>query len=217
METSLLSTKLFVPPARPGLVPRPRLMERLQAALSCGLTLISAQAGYGKSTVLAQWIAENKLTKGFAWVSLDEGDNDPVRFWDYFIAALRTLRPTIGEVALALVHSPQPYPIESVLTALINDLAAESSDLVVVLDDYHLIKMETIHAGVAFLLDHLPPKMHFVIATRADPHLPLAHLRGRGQMVEIVADDLRFTVEETAELAQGDPRAASFRGGYCRT
>jgi len=200
METSLLATKLFVPPARPGLVPRPRLMERLQTALTCRLTLVSAQAGYGKSTVLTQWISENRPPGGAAWLSLDEGDNDPVRFWDYFIAALRTLRPTTGETALALLRSPQPYPTESVLTALINDLANESSDYVVVLDDYHLIKAEAVHAGVTFLLDHLPPKMHLVIATRADPHLPLAHLRGRGQMEEIGADDLRFTAEETADL-----------------
>ena len=208
METSLLATKLFIPPARPGLVPRPRLMERLQAALTCRLTLISAQAGYGKSTVLTQWISENKLPGGTAWFSLDEGDNDPVRFWDYFVAALRTLRHTTGEAALALLHSPQPYPTESVLTALINDLASDSIDLVVVLDDYHLIKSKPIHDGIAFLLDHLPPRMHLVIATRADPHLPLAHLRGRGQMVEIGADDLRFTVEETADLlkeTQGPP------------
>ena len=110
METSLLATKLFIPPARPGLVPRPRLMERLQAALTCRLTLISAQAGYGKSTVLTQWISENKLPGGTAWFSLDEGDNDPVRFWDYFVAALRTLRHTTGEAALALLHSPPTLP-----------------------------------------------------------------------------------------------------------
>ena len=173
METSLLATKLFIPPARPGLVPRPRLMERLQAALTCRLTLVSAQAGYGKSTVLAQWISENRPPGGAAWVSLDEGDNDPVRFWDYFIAALRTLRRTSGETALALLRSPQPYPTESVLTALINDLTDIDGHFVVVLDDYHLIKAEAIHAGVTFLLDHLPPKMHLIIATRADPHLPL--------------------------------------------
>ena len=145
METSLLATKLFVPPARPGLVPRPRLMQRLQAAVNARLTLVSASAGFGKSTVLAQWISENKLPGGVAWVSLDEGDNDPVRFWDYFIAALRTLRPTTGETALALLRSPQSYSAESVLTALINDIADISDDLVIVLDDYHLIKAEPIH------------------------------------------------------------------------
>ena len=172
METSLLATKLFVPPARPGLVPRPRLMERLQLALTSRLTLVSAQAGYGKSTVLAQWISEKKLQGSTAWVSLDEGDNDPVRFWDYFIAALRTLRPTTGEAALALLHSPQPYPIESVLTALINDLVSTPDYPVVILDDYHLIKSELVHASVTFLFDHLPPRMHLIIATRSDPTSP---------------------------------------------
>jgi len=200
METSLLATKLFIPKARPGLVPRPRLMARLEAAFTCRLTLVSAQAGYGKSTVLAQWISENRPPGGTAWVSLDEGDNDPVRFWDYFIAALRTLRPNTGETALALLHSPQSYSAESVLTALINDITDISDDFVIVLDDYQLIKAEPIHSAIVFLLEHMPPRMHLVIATRADPPLHLSRLRGRGTMVEIGADDLRFTVEETAAL-----------------
>jgi LuxR family maltose regulon positive regulatory protein len=200
METSLLATKLFIPPARPGIVPRPRLMERLQAVLTCRLTLVSASAGFGKSTVLTQWISENKLPGGTAWVSLDEGDNDPIRFWDYFIAALRTLHPTIGETALALLRSPQSYSAESVLTALINDVTDISYDFVIVLDDYQLIKAEPIHSAVVFLLEHMPPTMHLVIATRADPPLHLSRLRGRGTMAEIGADDLRFNVEETAAL-----------------
>ena len=201
METTLLTTKLFIPPARPGLVARPRLMERLQSALSCSLVLISAPAGSGKTTLVSDWVRRVKEQCPTAWVSLDEGDNDPVRFWDYFIAALQKLRPTIGETALSLLLSPQPtYPIEAVLTALINDLSSISDDLALVLDDYHLIKSEDIHTGITFLLDHLPPKMHLVIATRTDPPLALAHFRGRGTMLEIGADDLRFTLDEAINL-----------------
>ena len=200
METLLLTTKLFIPPARPGLVARPRLVERLRGALSCGLTLVSAQAGFGKTTLVSDWVRQNQKQCSAAWLSLDEGDNDPVRFWDYFIAALRTLKPAAGEQALSLLHSPQPYPTEAVLTALINDLSDTLDDFAVVLDDYHLMKAEAIQLGITFLLDHLPPKMHLVIATRTDPPLPLAHFRGRGTMLEIGADDLRFTFEEAAAL-----------------
>jgi len=203
VEPTLLTTKLFIPPARPGLVARPRLMECLQSALSCGLILVSAPAGFGKTTLVSEWVRRNKDKTGIAWVSLDEGDNDPVRFWDYFIAALRTIKPTAGETALSLLHSPQPYPTESVLTALINDVTAIPDDFAVILDDYHLIKAEAIQQGLTFLLDHLPPRMHLVIATRTDPPLPLAHFRGRGTMLEIEADDLRFTEQEAAGLFKG--------------
>lgn len=200
METSLLITKLNVPPARPSLVPRQRLIERLQSGLSFNLVLVSAPAGFGKTTILGEWARCSQPQVGVAWVSLDEGDNDPVRFWDYFVAALKTLQPAIGDGALALVHSPQPPPIESVLMTLINDIAAIPGDFTVVLDDYHFIKTPYIHAGINFLLDHLPPRMHLVIATRADPPLPLAHFRGRGTMLEIGADDLRFTLDEAASF-----------------
>jgi LuxR family maltose regulon positive regulatory protein len=172
----------------------------LQAVLSSGLVLVSAPAGFGKTTLLAEWTRQKETTIPTAWISLDEGDNDPVRFWDYFIAALRTLRPAIGETASTLLHSPQPYPTELVLTALINDLADSPTDFALVLDDYHLIKTGAIHGGITFLLDHLPPKMHLIIATRSDPQLRLAHLRGRGAMLEVGADDLRFTFEEAADL-----------------
>ena len=220
METSLLATKLFVPAARHGLVPRPRLMDLLPAVLCPGLVLVSAPAGFGKTTLLAEWTRQNEPTVPTAWISLDEGDNDPVRFWDYFIAALRTLRPTAGETASAMLHSPQPYSTESVLTALINDITAVAEDFAIVLDDYHFVKSGPIHAGITFLLDHLPPKMHLIIATRADPPLPLARFRGRGTMLEIGADDLRFTLEEAtalltelqkAELAAADVGALNAR------
>jgi LuxR family maltose regulon positive regulatory protein len=200
MDASLLATKLFVPHPRPGLVARPRLIERLSAALDCGLILVSAPAGYGKTTILTQWIAQNKPAIAAAWISLDQGDNDPVRFWDYFIAALRTVRPAAGEAASAMLHSAQGYATESLLISLINDLSDISRDVVLVLDDYHLVNSEGVHTGVTFLLDHLPPRMHVLVATRADPPLRLAHFRGRGAMVEIGADDLRFTGEEAAGL-----------------
>jgi LuxR family maltose regulon positive regulatory protein len=200
VETSLLATKLYIPPARPGLVPRSRLTERLQAGLSCNLVLVSAPAGFGKTTILSEWTRCSQPQIRAAWVSLDEGENDPVRFWDYFVAALETLQPAIGERALALLHSPQPLPVESVLMTLINDIVTIPGDFIVVLDDYHFIKAQNIHTGITFLLDHLPPRLHLVIATRADPPLPLAHFRGRGTMLEIGADDLRFTLDEAVSL-----------------
>ena len=203
MDSQLLTTKLFVPSPRPGLVNRPRLMERLDVALNNPFTLVSAPAGFGKTTVLSQWIAGIKAKFPSSWVSLDPRDNDPVRFWDYFIAATGTLRPGAGESASMMLHSPQPYPMESVLTALINELAFVESHFVVVLDDYHLIQRDSIDKDVAFVIEHLPEKMHLAIATRSDPDLPLARLRGRGALLEIRSEDLRFSSEEAAALLQG--------------
>jgi len=200
MDSSLLATKLFIPPARPGLIERPRLIERMRAALSSSLILVSAPAGSGKTTLVSDWIRQNQEQTPAAWVSLDEGDNDPVRFWDYFVAAVKTLQPTAGENALTLLHAPQPYPTEAMLTALINDLINTPNDFAIVLDDYHLIKNEAVQTGIIFLLDQLPPRMHLVVATRTDPPLTLAHFRGRRTMLEIGEDDLRFTDQETAEL-----------------
>jgi LuxR family maltose regulon positive regulatory protein len=211
MDTPLLATKLFVPQPRPGLVARPRLVERLNGALSSGLVLVSAPAGFGKTTAVVQWALESKQDISVAWVSLDIGDNDPVRFWDYLIAALRTFQPAAGVAASSALHSAQTYSIDAVLTSLINDIADVPGDYAVVLDDYHLITSEAIHTGMAFLLEHLPPRMHLVIATRADPPLPLPHFRGRGTLVEVGADDLRFTDEEAARLLKemlGTPLSA---------
>jgi LuxR family maltose regulon positive regulatory protein len=195
-ETSLLKTKLSIPPVRPALVSRPRLVERLQEGLNYNLTLVSAPAGFGKTTLLSEWARQDQPRVRTAWFSLDEGDNDPTRFWDYFIAALQTLQPTCGEGILPLLHSSQPPPTESMLTALINDLSGIAGDFIIVLDDYHHIESQQIHNGITYMLEHMPGLMHMVIATRADPPLPLARARGRGAMLEIGADDLRFTLDE---------------------
>jgi LuxR family maltose regulon positive regulatory protein len=207
VETSLLKTKLSIPPIRPQLVSRPRLTERLKEGLKCDLILISAPAGFGKTTLLSEWARQSQPNIQTAWVSLDEGDNDPIRFWAYFIAALQTLQPAVGDNALTLLHNTQPFPgqippIESVLTVLINDLANVQGEFVVALDDYHLIESQQIHDGITFLLDHLPSQIHLVIATRADPSLPIARFRGKGMMLEIGADDLRFTLDETVSFFQ---------------
>jgi LuxR family maltose regulon positive regulatory protein len=193
----LLLTKLSVPSARPSLVPRPRLSERLDEGLGCKLTLVSAPAGYGKSTLLSAWIGELS-DDGRAWLSLDAADNDPARFWRYFVTAVDQLKPGSGETALALLGSPQAPPIEVILTTVLNELGDLDSDTTLVLDDYHLIESGAIHEALTFLIDHLPPQMHLVICTRADPSLPLSRLRARGQLNELRASDLRFTPEEAA-------------------
>ncbi len=192
----LLATKLYVPWVRASLVPRTRLDDRLSEGTRGPLTLVSAPAGFGKSTLLSAWV--RGVGARAAWLSLDSGDNDPTRFWAYLVAALQRLHPAVGEGALALLRSPQPAPVETVVTLLINDLAAIPDGLVLVLDDYHAVEAQTIHAGVSFLLDHLPPQMHVVIASRTDPPLPLALWRSRGQLTELRAADLRFTPEEAA-------------------
>ena len=195
----LLETKLYIPKWSPGLVSRPRLIERLDQGTERKLTLVSAPAGFGKSTVLAEWVAGTPASeRPEAWVSLDQSDNDPALFWAYFIAALRTVRSGVGENALSLLHSPQPAPIESVLTTLINEINAIQDDFALILDDYHVIDSQPVHRGIAFLLDHLPQQMHLIIAGRADPALPLSRLRGRGELAELRAADLRFTPDEAA-------------------
>ena len=195
----LLETKLYVPKWRTGLVPRARLIERLNRGAERKLTPVSAPAGFGKSTVLAEWVARTPASeRPAAWVSLDQSDNDPALFWAYFIAALQTVQSAVGKSALSLLHSPQPPPIESVLTILINEINAIQDDFALILDDYHVIDAELVHVAVTFLVDHLPPQMHLVIASRSDPPLPLARLRGRGELTELRAADLRFTPDEAA-------------------
>ena len=216
MEISLLKTKLNIPPIRPPLISRPRLIERLQVGLKYSLLLVSAPAGFGKTTLLSEWARQSRPSLQTAWLSLDEGDNDPVRFWNYFIAALQRLQSTIGEQALTSLHSTNMFsaripPIEPVLVLLINDLAAAPSDFTIVLDDYHVINSIQIHGGITYLLEHIPAQIHLVISTRADPPLALARFRGRGALIEIGADDLRFSLEETAGLLKGlnAPRLSS--------
>jgi len=195
----LLETKLYVPRLRRGLVARPRLIERMGRGAESKLTLISAPAGFGKSTLVAEWLAAAPTSgPSAAWLSLDQADNQPASFWTYLVAALQTAAPGVGARALSLLHEPQPPPIETILTTLLNELGALHSDLVLVLDDYHVIDAPEIQDGMAFLVEHVPSQIHLVITTRADPALPLARLRARGELVEIRAADLRFTPEEAA-------------------
>jgi LuxR family maltose regulon positive regulatory protein len=198
MPSPLLITKLHIPRARSAQVLRPRLVARLQQGLSRPLTLVSAPAGFGKTTLLCEWL--QNCGQPFAWVSLDQGDNDPARFWAYFIAALQTVDPHLGQSWPDLVSLPTLPPVEALLTELINELAGQSQAFILVLDDYHVIAAQAIHAGLLFLLDHAPTQLHLVLASRADPPWPLARLRARDQLVELRAADLRFTPPEAAEF-----------------
>src|SRR5438477_563981 len=200
----LLETKLHVPKGARGLVPRQRLRERLSAGPGSALTLISAPAGFGKTTLLTEWLAAVPGEGPAAgWLSLDEADNDPSLFWKYVVAALRSVAgKEVGVGALSLLESSQA-PIDAVLTALINDLFAVSDDVILVLDYYHVVVEPEVHDGVVFLLEHLPPRMHVVIASRADPPFSLARWRGVGGITEIRAADLRFTPEESATYLDG--------------
>ena len=198
MTVSVLSTKLYVPPVRPNGVPRPRLVERLDEGQDRKLTLISAPAGFGKSTLVSEWLA--KCERPVAWLSLDEGDNDPTRFLAYLVAAVQTIAADIGEAVLAALRSPQTPPTESLLTSLLNEIATMPGSFMLVLDDYHVIDSEPVDQALVFLVEHLPPQMHMIIATREDPHLPLARLRVRGQLTELRAADLRFTPAEAADF-----------------
>ena len=194
----LLSTKLFIPRPRSNLVSRTRLTERLNASLDKKLTLIAAPAGFGKTTLLSEWIPQSP--RCVTWFSLDEGDNDPTQFWSYFIASLQKLRPDLGEGALALLQSLQATPITSILTSLINDLTTFPDTFSIVLDDYHVIGQQSIHEALTYLLAHWPVNMHLVITTRSDPPLPLARLRARNKLAEIRANDLRFAADEVADF-----------------
>lgn len=198
MSTPILATKLYVPPPRSKVVLRPRLIERLNDGLHHKLTLISASAGFGKTTLVSQWVSGCK--RPVAWLSLDEGDNDLIRFLTYFIASLQTVAPSVGEAVLGLLQSPQPPPTDFMLTNLLNEIATLPDKFVLVLDDYHVLNAQPIDHALTFLLDHLPPQMHLVIATREDPHLPLTRLRVRGHLTELRVADLRFTATEAAEF-----------------
>ena len=229
----LLSTKLYIPRPRAQLVLRPRLLARLNEGLQNmpGLLLLSAPAGFGKTTLLSEWIhrkyegrgrkddggsrqaemQENIHLSAFplhpsrvAWLSLDEGDNDPGRFLTYLVAAMQPVALDRAEEILQILQTPQPPPVDAILTALLNQLSAMPEPFLLVLDDYHLIDARPVDQALTFLIEHLPPQMHMIIATREDPDLPLARLRARGQLTELRAADLRFTLDEAAEfLNQG--------------
>ncbi len=233
VDTTLLQTKLFIPQIRPPIVSRPQLLERLNAELFIQpqpglgrlfgrkLTLISAPAGFGKSTLLAEWVSTidpgsqiagegSPPPLAFAWLSLDERDNDLTRFLTYLVAALQGLAPDTGQIALSALSSPESPSMEAVLTSLINEIARlpliegeTNLPFALVLDDYHWIYSQRVHEATTFLLEHLPPQMHLVIATRADPPIPLARLRGRGQLLEFHADDLRFSLKQVGEFLNG--------------
>ena len=200
MPVPILTTKLFIPPPRPKIVSRPHLIERLNEGLHRKMTLITAPAGYGKTTMLSEWIPQSE--RCVAWISLDDGDNDPVRFWAYFVAALQMLDAEIGRNALALMQTPMLPPMETILTSLLKEIAAFPDDFALVLDDYHVIDARAvddstaIDQALAFLLEHFPPHMHLVLASREDPNLPLSRLRARDQLTEIRAADLRLTPGE---------------------
>lgn len=196
MSTPVLATKLYTPLPRPKVVLRPHLIERLNEGLHCKLTLISAPAGFGKTTLVSEWVAGCERLA--AWLSLDEGDNDLPRFLTYLVAALRTIEARLGEGIWGVLQDPQPLSIETILTTLLNEIAAIPDNFVLVLDDYHVLDAKPVDNALAFLLEHLPPQMHLVIATREDPHLPLARLRARCQLTELRAADLRFTPAEVA-------------------
>jgi LuxR family transcriptional regulator, maltose regulon positive regulatory protein len=202
MAIPLVQTKLYVPKVRRRLVARPRLSGRLRRGAESRLLLISAPAGFGKTTLLAEWMAAPRTGGSVAWLSLEESDRQPASYWTYLIAALQTVAPAVGGSALEFLQSAQP-PIETVLATMLNELSTVPDDIYLVLDDYHLADGPDLQPGMTFLLEHLPPQVHLVISTREDPALPLARLRARGDLVEIRAADLRFTPEEAAAYLTG--------------
>lgn len=203
----LLHTKLTPPPLRPSLVPRPQLAQKLQQALAFPLTLVSAPAGFGKTTAVAAALPRLAADAALAWLSLDAQDNEASRFWRYFFAAVETAVPRQPSLAASL-DTPQPPPIQPLLTRLINQLAAQTTPLLCVLDDAHLLDQPDLWQTVGFLLDHAPPTLHLLLLTRADPPLPLHRLRARGRLLEIRADDLRFNAAETAVFLQNSAAVA---------
>lgn len=196
MARPLISTKLFIPKVRRHVVTRPRLLDRLRLGAEARLTLVSAPAGFGKTTLLAEWLGGMEEDhRRIAWVSLDAADSDPASFWTYVVSALQTAVPGVGPSAMELI-APSDVSTESVLTMVLNDLAMAPADVWLVLDDYHLVDSREVAKGMVFLLDHLPPHVHVMISTRADPELPLPRWRVRGELVELRAAELRFTSEE---------------------
>ncbi len=199
----LLETKLFAPRWRAGMVSRARLVERLHLGVRRRLTVVAAPAGFGKTTLLAEWLTERSTEKlDVGWVSLDVSDNDETLFWSYCISAIQRIRPDFGEAALIMLYASQSPAITSVLTTLLNELNTIGNEIVLVLDDYHVIENEAIHKSMVFLLENLPAHIHLVIASRSELSFPVARLRGRGELTELRSSDLRFTPEEAAVFLQ---------------
>jgi LuxR family transcriptional regulator, maltose regulon positive regulatory protein len=199
-----LETKLYPPRSRSGLVSRPRLIDTMRQGAAQKLTVVVAPAGFGKTTLVAGWIADRLDTEAAAgWVSLDPSENEPTIFWTYFITALQRIHPGLGRRAIAQLQSAQPPLVESVLTTLINEIEALDRDFTLIFDDYHVIDSVAIHGGMTFLLDRLPRRMHLVIASRSEPPIALPRLRARGELTELRAGDLRFTLDEASAFLRG--------------
>ena len=198
MKPQILNSKIFIPPSSSKLVPRQRLIDLLNKGLNCKLSLVSAPAGYGKSTLLANWVEQQQLP--CAWISLDEKDNDPARFFTYLIAGLKLIRLDFDDKLLSTFQDQDTDLAESFLMPLINRISNTDDRYLLVLDDCHLIQNQAIHTAMIFLLDHLPRNMHLIIATRSDPPLQLAKMRAQGELSEIRVNDLRFTAEEAVNF-----------------
>ena len=220
MSETLLATKFYIPRRRENTVARPHLVEKIIAAVAHPgtIVLVSGPAGFGKTTLMGEFVTQ--YAGAVAWLSLDEEENDPIRFWTYLIKALQTAKPDLGESALALFDLPQLPPADSIAAILINDLASLDTDLVLVLDDLHLIQNEEIHKAISYLIDHIPEKFHLLVSTRIDPPWSLPRLRARSQLVEIRAGQLRFSNLEAAiflkqllgfELSEKDVEALEVR------
>lgn len=199
MSEILLQTKLYIPPTRPNIVPRTRLLDKLNNGLHGKLTLVSAPAGFGKTTLVTDWLSH--LDRPVGWFSLDEDDSDAQQFFSYVVVAMRPFSDNLHTLT-KLLQSPQPQPAKAMAMAVVNDLTALSSPCLLVLDDYHVIDSTEIDLALAFLLDHMPPNFHLVITSRTDPGFPLSRLRARYQLTELRADDLRFSEGETAVFLQ---------------
>jgi len=198
MTSTILATKLYIPAQRLQAVLRPRLIEKLNKGLPHKLTVISAPAGFGKTTLVSEWIAS--CGRPVAWLSLDEADHDPIRFLIYLISALQKITPNLGEEVLQALQSLQPPPIETILTTLLNEINTIQDNFIIVLDDYHMIDSNAVDHALTFIVEHQPQQMHLIITTREDPNLPLARLRVRNQLTEIRAEDLRFSPTEATEF-----------------
>ena len=195
MTQPILSTKLYYPSLQTSWVKRERLIGKLNECFSAKLTIVSAPAGFGKTTLLSEWIEQSKHKVG--WVSLDSGDNDPKRFLTYCIAALQRVQPDFGENSESLIQSPQQVSPESIITAFINEINESLKESVLILDDYHVIDSTEVHQSLSFFIEHLPQNLHLIVSGRHDPPIPLSRLRARKHLLEVRESDLRFTTEET--------------------